>query len=87
LICYVLNLERHQARLRSFLQQFDSGDLTASEPRRFRAVDAASVWRHARALVYEPVLARLAAVKRRGLVRRPTSDIRHHVHQPSGSRP
>jgi GR25 family glycosyltransferase involved in LPS biosynthesis len=66
MICYVLNLERHQARLQSFLQQFDSGDLTASELRRFRAVDAASVWRHARALVYEPVLARLAAVKRRG---------------------
>ena len=66
MICYVLNLERQQARLQSFLQQFDSSDLTASELRRFRAVDAASVWWHARALVYEPVLARLAAVKRRG---------------------
>src|SRR5437870_3559830 len=40
MICYVLNLERHQARLRSFLQQFDGSDLTASELRRFRAVDA-----------------------------------------------
>ncbi len=54
MICYVLNLERHQARLQSFLQQFDSSDLTASELRRFRAVDAASVWPHARALVYQP---------------------------------
>jgi GR25 family glycosyltransferase involved in LPS biosynthesis len=66
MICYVLNLERHQARLQSFLQQFDSSDLTASELRRFNAVDAASVWPHARALVYEPALARLAAVERRG---------------------
>ena len=66
MICYVLNLERHQARLQSFLQQFDSSDLTALELRRFRAVDAASVWPHARALVYEPALARLAAVERRG---------------------
>jgi hypothetical protein len=50
MICYVLNLERHQARLRSFLQQFDSSDLTASELRRFRAVDAASVLPYARGL-------------------------------------
>ena len=66
MICYVLNLERHQARLQSFLQQFDSSDLTALELRRFPAVDAASVWPHARALVYEPALARLAGVERRG---------------------
>jgi GR25 family glycosyltransferase involved in LPS biosynthesis len=66
MICYVLNLERHHARLQSFLQQFDNSDLTASELRRFRAVDAASVWPHARALVYEPALARLAAAERRG---------------------
>jgi len=66
MISYVLNLERHQARLQSFLQQFDSSDLSASDLRRFRAVDAASVWSHARALVYEPALARLAAVERRG---------------------
>jgi GR25 family glycosyltransferase involved in LPS biosynthesis len=66
MICYVLNLERHQARLQSFLQQFDSSDLTALELRRFRAVDAASVWPHARALVYEQTLARLAAVERLG---------------------
>ena len=66
MICYVLNLQRHQARLQSFLQQFDSSDLTASELRRFRAVDAENVWPHARALVYEPALARLAAVERRG---------------------
>ena len=66
MICYVLNLERHQARLQSFLRQYDSSDLIASELRRFRAVDAASVWPHARALVYEPALARLAAVQRRG---------------------
>ena len=66
MICYVLNLERHQARLQSFLQQFDSSDLIASELRRFHAVDAASVWPHARALMYEPALARLAAVERRG---------------------
>lgn len=62
----MLNLERHQARLQSFFQQFDSSDLTASELRRFRAVDAASVWPQARALVYEPALARLATVERRG---------------------
>ena len=62
----MLNLERHQARLQSFLQQFDSSDLTASELRRFSAVDAASVWPQARALVYEPALARLATVERRG---------------------
>ena len=66
MICYVLNLERHHARLQSFLQQFDRSDLSASELRRFRAVDAASVWPQARALVYEPALARLAAVERRG---------------------
>ncbi len=66
MICYVLNLERHHARLQSFLQQFDSSDLSAAELRRFRAVDAASVWPQARALVYEPALARLAAVERRG---------------------
>ncbi|MDP2640518.1 MAG: glycosyltransferase family 25 protein [Betaproteobacteria bacterium] len=66
MICYVLNLERHQARLQSFLQQFDSGDLTASELRRFRAVDAAIASAHARPLMYEPALARLAAVERRG---------------------
>ncbi|MDA0770745.1 MAG: glycosyltransferase family 25 protein [Chloroflexi bacterium] len=66
MICYVINLERHQARLQSLLQQFDSSDLTALELRRFRAVDAASVWPYARALVYEPTLARLAAVERRG---------------------
>jgi GR25 family glycosyltransferase involved in LPS biosynthesis len=66
MICYVLNLERHHARLQSFLQQFDRSDLTAVELRRFRAVDAASVWPQARALVYEPALARLAAVERRG---------------------
>ncbi|MDI6763523.1 MAG: glycosyltransferase family 25 protein [Thermodesulfobacteriota bacterium] len=66
MICYVLNLGGHQARLQSFLQQFDSSDLTGLELRRFRAVDAASVWPHARALVYEPALARLAAVQRRG---------------------
>jgi GR25 family glycosyltransferase involved in LPS biosynthesis len=64
MICYVLNLERHQIRLQWFLQQFDSSDLAASELRRFRAVDAASVWPHARALVYEPALARLAVVER-----------------------
>src|SRR3972149_4191343 len=67
MICSLPNLERHQARLQSFLQQFDSSDLTASELRRFNAVDAASVWPHARALVYEPALARLAAVERRGV--------------------
>ena len=66
MICYVLNLERHHARLQAFLQQFDRSDLSASELRRFRAVDAASVWPQARALVYEPALARLAAVERRG---------------------
>lgn len=66
MICYVLNLEQHHARLQSFLQQFDRSDLTAAELRRFRAVDAASVWPQARALVYEPALARLAAVERRG---------------------
>ena len=66
MICYVLNLERHQARLQSFLQQFDTSDLTAAELRRFRAVDAASVSPHARALMYEPALTRLAAVERRG---------------------
>ena len=66
MICYVLNLERHPARLHSFLQQFDSSDLAASELRRFPAVDAARVWPHARALVYDPALARLAAVERRG---------------------
>jgi len=66
MICYVINLERHQARLQSFLQQFDSSDLSALGLRRFRAVDGASVWPHARALVYEPALARLAAVERRG---------------------
>jgi len=66
MICYVLNLERHHDRLQSFLQQFDRSDLSAAELRRFRAVDAASVWPQARALVYEPALARLAAVERRG---------------------
>jgi GR25 family glycosyltransferase involved in LPS biosynthesis len=66
MICYVLNLKRHQARLQSFLKQFDSSDLTALELRRFRSVDATSVWPHIRALVYEPALARLAAVERRG---------------------
>jgi GR25 family glycosyltransferase involved in LPS biosynthesis len=66
MICYVLNLERHHARLQSFLQQFDRSDLSAAELRRFRAVDAASVWPQARALVYEPALAKLAAVERRG---------------------
>ena len=66
MICYVLNLERHHTRLQSFLQQFDSSDLSASELRRFRAVDAASVWPQACALVYKPALARLAAVERRG---------------------
>ena len=66
MICYVLNLQRHQARLQSFLQQFDSSDLSASELRRFRAVDGPSDWPRARALVYEPALARLAAVERRG---------------------
>jgi GR25 family glycosyltransferase involved in LPS biosynthesis len=66
MICYVLNLERHQARLQSFLQQFDNSDLAALELRRFCAVDAESVWPHARALVYEPALARLVAVERRG---------------------
>lgn len=66
MICYVLNLERHQARLQSFLQQFDTSDLTAAELRWFRAVDAASVSPHARALMYEPALTRLAAVERRG---------------------
>lgn len=66
MICYVISLERHQARLQSFLQQFDSSDLAALELRRFRAVDAASVWRHARALVYEPALARLSVVLSRG---------------------
>ncbi len=66
MICYVLNLEQHQARLQSFLEEFDSSDLAALELRRFHAVDAASVWRHARPLVYEPALARLAAVLSRG---------------------
>ena len=66
MICYVVNLERHPARLQSFLEQFDRSDLAAAELRRFRAVDAASVWPQARALVYAPALARLAAVERRG---------------------
>ena len=66
MICYVLNLERHQIRLQWFLQQFDSSDLAASELRRFRAIDPARLWPHARALVYEPALARLAAVEHRG---------------------
>lgn len=66
MICYVLNLEQHHARLEAFLQAFDSSDLCAAELRRFCAVDAASVWPQARALVYEPALARLAAVERRG---------------------
>ena len=51
MICYVLNLERHHARLQSFLQQFDRSDLSAAELRRFRAVDAARVWPQVRALV------------------------------------
>ncbi len=66
MICYVLNLEQHQARLQSFLEAFDSSDLAALELRRFHAVDAASVWQHARPLVYEPALARLTAVLSRG---------------------
>jgi GR25 family glycosyltransferase involved in LPS biosynthesis len=66
MICYVVNLERHPARLQSFLEQFDRSDLTAAELRRFRAVDAGSVWPPARGLVYAPALARLAAVERRG---------------------
>ena len=66
MICYVINLERHQARLQSFLEQFDRSDLNALELRRFSAVDAASVWPDARALVYEPALAKLAVVERRG---------------------
>jgi GR25 family glycosyltransferase involved in LPS biosynthesis len=66
MICYIINLERHPTRLQSFLQQFDSSDLSAAELRRFRAVDAASVWPQARAFVYAPALARLAAVERRG---------------------
>ncbi len=66
MICYVINLERHPARLQSFLKRFDCSDLSAAELRRFRAVDAASVWPQARALVYAPALATLAAVERRG---------------------
>ena len=66
MICYVINLERHRARLQSFLKRFDCSDLSAAELRRFRAVDAASVWPQARALVYAPALATLAAVERRG---------------------
>jgi GR25 family glycosyltransferase involved in LPS biosynthesis len=66
MICYVVNLERHEARLQSFLEQFDRSDLNALELRRFPAVDAASVWPAARALVSESALAKLAVVERRG---------------------
>jgi len=66
MICYVINLQRHATRLQSFLKRFDPSDLSASELRWFRAVDAASVWPQARALVYGPALARLAGVGRRG---------------------
>jgi GR25 family glycosyltransferase involved in LPS biosynthesis len=66
MICYVINLERHPVRLQSFLKRFDRSDLSAAELRRFRAVDAASVWPQARALAYAPALATLAAVERRG---------------------
>ncbi|MHB1134261.1 MAG: glycosyltransferase family 25 protein [Chloroflexota bacterium] len=62
----MLSLERHQARLQSFLLEFDSSDLAVSELRWSHAVDAASVWPQARALVYEPALARLATVERCG---------------------
>ena len=43
MICYVINLERHPARLQSFLKRFDRSDLSAAELRRVRAVDAACV--------------------------------------------
>ncbi len=66
MISYVINLERHQTRLQSFLEQFDRSDLSAFELRQFAAVDAASVWPDARALVTEAALARLAVVERRG---------------------
>ena len=66
MLCYVINLERHQARLHSFLEQFDRSDLNALELRRFPAVDAASVWPDAQALVSESALAKLAVVERRG---------------------
>lgn len=66
MICYLINLERHPTHLQSFLKRFDHSDLSAAELRWFRAVDAASVWPQARALVYPPALATLAAVERRG---------------------
>ena len=64
MICYVINLKRHPARLQSFLKQFDRSDLSGTELRRFRAVDAAYVWPQARALVYAPALTTLAVVER-----------------------
>ena len=66
MFCYVINLDRHQSRLQSFLEQFDRSDLNAFELRRFLAVDAASVWPDARALVSESALAKLAVVERCG---------------------
>src|SRR5438105_264618 len=66
MVCYVINLERHRARLQSFLDQFNRSDLNALELRRFSAVDAARVWPDAQALVSEWALAKLAVVERCG---------------------